>query len=327
MRAVQGSGGADPSLVLFGHGTRSALGASELWELVAQVRALQPTLQVSAGYIEHASPTLDEALEQALVAGCAGASGSPGSAGAPGGTHPSEVVAVPLVLFPAGHLKDDGPAALHRARSRHPLVRFSYARELGTHPLVLELAERRIRACLSSLPGKGPAAVVLVGRGSTDPAANADLYRVARLLADSRKLGTLGGEELDVVEPAFVSLAPPAVPAALERARLLGARRIAVVPYFLFHGVLIERIADQATTWSAEAGVEVALGSHLGPERSIALLVLERYAEAVSGRVPSSCDCCTYRCALPGHPQRHARAGTGERGPRQPQPAPGRRLR
>ena len=33
-------------------------------------------------------------------------------------------------------------------------------------------------------------AVVIVGRGSTDPDANADLAKAARLLADGRGLGT-----------------------------------------------------------------------------------------------------------------------------------------
>jgi len=36
------------------------------------------------------------------------------------------------------------------------------------------------------------------------------------------------------------------VPAALERTRLLGARRIVVAPYFLFSGVLPDRVASQA---------------------------------------------------------------------------------
>ena len=86
--------------------------------------------------------------------------------------------------------------------------------------------------------------------GSSDPDANADLYKVARLVGDGRGFA--------VVEAAFVSLASPSVPEALDRCRRLGARRMAVVPYFLFTGVLVDRIGDQARAWAgAQPEVEV----------------------------------------------------------------------
>jgi sirohydrochlorin ferrochelatase len=201
------------------------------------------------------------------------------------------VVAVPLVLLGAGHLKNDGPAALARARRRHPSVSFHYARHLGLHPTILAVAERRVRAAAGA--GADGSFVVMVGRGSSDPDANADLCKVARLMWDGR--GFAG------VEPAFVSLAAPSVPDALERCRRLGATRIAVVPYFLFTGVLVDRIAEQARAWSGETGVPVAVGGHLGPVDAIARVVLERYREAVEGDAHMNCDLCVYRTALPGH--------------------------
>src|SRR5207248_8344886 len=140
--------------------------------------------------------------------------------------------------------------ALHRARTRHPSVEFAYARDLGIHPLVLGVAEDRIRATVGDDSGEW--AVVVVSRGSSDPDANADLYKVARLLWDSRGLG--------MVEPAFVSLAPPSVPDAMDRCLRLGANRIAVVPYFLFAGVLVDRIGTQAEAWATahpDVGVRV----------------------------------------------------------------------
>jgi len=104
-----------------------------------------------------------------------------------------------------------------------------------------------------------------------------------------------------MVEPAFVSLAPPSVPAALERCRRLGAATVAVVPYFLFTGVLVERIAAQAAAWAAgHPGMEVRMGDELGPDHRLAALVVERYREAAAGRAAMNCDCCAYRTALPG---------------------------
>ena len=267
-----------PGLLLVGHGSRSAAGVAEYWDLARVVSAVAPALAVGCGFIELARPDLDTAIDDLVAAGA------------------TSVVASPLILLGAGHLKNDGPAALHRGRRRHPGVDFHYARDLGIHPLVLQVAEDRIREALG---GDDPArsAVVVVSRGSSDPDANADLYKVARLLWDSRGLG--------LVEPAFVSLAEPSVPAALDRCRRLGATRVAVVPYFLFTGVLVERIRTQTEAWAAaHPGLDVRPGPHLGADPRIAALVLERYREAFAGDVRMNCDLCVYRTALPGHEHR-----------------------
>jgi sirohydrochlorin ferrochelatase len=105
-----------------------------------------------------------------------------------------------------------------------------------------------------------------------------------------------------LVEPAFVSLARPSVPDALDRVQRLGATRVVVVPYFLFTGVLVERIRAQTDEWAASHdAVDVRHGPYLGADTRIAGLVLERHAEALDGRAHMNCDCCIYRTALPGY--------------------------
>ena len=301
----------EPALLLIGHGSRSAAGVDQYWMLADVVRRLRPQLTMGCGFIELARPDLDGAIDDLVDRGV------------------TSVIAVPLVLLGAGHLKTDGPAALSRGRVRHPDVEFTYARDLGIHPAVLGVAQDRIRAAvdgsardrrpaagLGSRPrssrqpgggrGWGPArdgeaessrAVVLVGRGSSDPDANADLYKVGRLLADSRGLG--------MVEPAFVSLARPSVTDALDRCRRLGASTVAVVPYFLFTGLLVERIERQARAWAERhPDVQVVVGSELGPDERVGRLVIERYDEARTGGAVMNCDCCIYRTALPGYGHR-----------------------
>ncbi|MDQ3980747.1 MAG: sirohydrochlorin chelatase [Actinomycetota bacterium] len=279
---------AEPSsLLLVGHGSRSAAGVAECRELVETVAGLVPDVTVGCGFLEFAQPDLDTALDGMVEQGA------------------GEVIAVPLVLLGAGHLKDDGPAALARARCRHPGAGFRYGRDLGIHPLVLEVAEERARTTVAEL-GRAPSetAVVLVGRGSSDPDANGDLYKVARLLWDGRGFGT--------VEPAFVSLAPPGVPDALERCRRLGFTSIAVVPYFLFTGILVDRIGDQAAEWAAaHPRVDVLVGPHLWPDLRLARLVLARHEEALAGDVRMNCDLCIYRLPLPGHEHKIGRPADG----------------
>jgi sirohydrochlorin cobaltochelatase len=272
------------ALLIVGHGTRDEEGAGEFRKFVRRVeaRAGQRGVAdaVAGGFIELSPPPLKDAVSGLVEAG-----------------H-RDLTAVPLILLAAGHAKGDIPAALARERERHPGVRTRYARPLGPHPVILDLLRRRLAA---RVPDAAPDAVLLVGRGTTDPDANADLYRAARLLWETtRELG------IRQVEAAFVSLAEPSVPQGLDRLRALGARRVLVLPFFLFPGVLPTRIRTQVADWldvAEPADVAATVADVIGDCDELAELVLERYLEA-DGRggapVGMNCDACVYRIALPG---------------------------
>ena len=273
----------DPSLLIVGHGTRAADGAAEFLALADRVRELAPGLPVAAGFIELSPPPVSEAVADLVAAGA------------------GDVVAVPLMLLAAGHAKNDIPATLVRERLSHPEVRFRYGRELGIRPELLELVQARVAEAVPAAEATDTA-VLLVGRGSSDPDANSDLFKVARLYYE--------GRPHPFVEAAFVSLAPPSVPVALERCRRLGARRVVVVPYFLFTGVLERRIREQAQAYAAETGLEVRVSRYFGPDDRVAALVLERYREAIEGDIRMNCDVCVHRVALPGFEEKVGAAAT-----------------
>jgi cobalt/nickel transport system ATP-binding protein len=267
-------------LLLVGHGSRDPAAADEFSQLTALVRAaVGPTMRVAAGFLELAEPHVDDALDRLVADGA------------------TDIVAVPYVLFGAGHLKDDGPAILARARRRHPDVTFRLARDLGIHPAVLDAAEDRARTALKRLPPTERHAVVVVGRGSTDPDASADFVKFARLLEDGRGLGP--------VHPAFVAMTRPHLDDALDRARDLGAEAVTVVPLLLFQGTIVDRIATHAAAWAdAHPDVAVAVAAHLGPDPRLADLVVERHRESRQGDVRMNCDVCAYRVRLPGYEEK-----------------------
>jgi sirohydrochlorin cobaltochelatase len=272
-----GGSPAAPPLLLVGHGTRSARGVAEFQRLVERVRARMAG-PVDGGFIELACPPVAQVLARMA------------------GQHPArsswQVVAVPLVLTAAGHGKGDIPAALARERRRHPGLSFRYGRPLGPHPVLQQILENRIDTILGGGPRRGTH-VLLVGRGSTDPDANSEVAKVARLLWE--------GRGYEAVEFAFVSLAEPSVAAGLERLRRLGARRVVVAPYFLFPGVLPDRVAAQSQRFAAaHPGLRVRVAPLIGDCEELAGLVLERYAEALAGDIRMNCDTCAYRVALPG---------------------------
>lgn len=263
-----------PALLLAGHGTRSTAGVEEYFALADSVRALAPHLSVGTGFIELASPPLTAAAADLVAQG-----------------H-DHIVVLPLMLLGAGHAKTDVPGSIAMARQQLPGIRFTYGRHLGIHPDLLAVIDERL-AVAAPATERPATAVLLVGRGSSDPDANADLHKVARLLWE--------GRDWPLVEPAFVGITHPRIPEALERLRLLGATRVAVVPYFLFTGVLEERIRQQAAAYAAQhQDVAVTVTGYLGPDARVAGLVVDRYTEAVTGGAVMNCDGCVHRVALPG---------------------------
>lgn len=265
------------ALLIVGHGTRDEAGQAECAELVERVRALRPSLRTELGYLELCPPPIADSMDQLVADGII------------------DVTVVPLVLLAAGHAKGDVPAAVARARLEHPGVTFRYGRPLGIHSDVLEVAADRIRT--AATPGQEDrTGVAVVGRGSSDPDANGDLVKIARMLWEGRSWHT--------VEPGFVSLAAPSVPATLQRLVTLGAEQLVLHSYFLFTGVLERRIRAQADAWADQHGVPLWHAGYLGPDDRIARLLLTRYDEAHAGDVRANCDTCLYRVTLPGFEDR-----------------------
>lgn len=280
--------GAGPPLLLAGHGTRSQAGVAEFGALIERVRrqAGDRLPAVDGGFIELSAPPVGEVVSRMM----------------PEGSGPWEVVAVPLVLTAAGHGKGDIPAALAREQVRHPGLSYRYGRPLGPHPVLLDVLAARIDAALAGEPREGTH-LVLVGRGSTDPDANAEVAKVARLLWE--------GRGYEAAELAFISLTQPSVPVALERARKLGAHRIVVAPYFLFPGVLPSRVATQSREFaSGHPSLDVRVSALIGDCDELASLVLERYGEALTGDIRMNCDTCAYRIAMPGFTDKVGRPQT-----------------
>ena len=267
--------------MVVGHGTTSLEGISQFEQIVDQLRKCL-VMPVGHGFIELAKPDIATGFSRVLAS-----------------SDVSAVVVLPLLLLAAGHVKNDIPSSISAARERYPRVTFSYAKDLSVTPTLLEIVEDRAFAPFEAVPEKTlspvqPGFTLLVGRGSTDPDANSDLYKIARLLTERGELG--------LVEPAFISLAKPGVAEALDRLRLLGARDVTVAPYFLFTGSLLERIYAQSRSWARQnPDISLRLAKEMGPDQRIVDLLTQRIEEAGSPVPVMNCDMCIYRTEIPGH--------------------------
>jgi sirohydrochlorin cobaltochelatase len=264
-----------PALVILGHGSRDPAANAEFAVLVASFAAREPHRDTSHGFLELAEPSLATALERV-------------------GSRASRVLVLPLILFGAGHVKNDLPIALAAARQKFPSVSFVAARPLGVHPLLTSLLAERAESVAPLSPGeRAKTAVLVVGRGSSDPDANGDFCKLARLFAEGRGFAR--------VEPAFMGITGPKVDDALESLARARPERIVVAPALLFGGSLVQKLDEQLSRFVARyPWIKTVRAPHLGAHPSLFALMDERQRQAVEEEAPLPCDTCQYRTELPG---------------------------
>nr|WP_232381067.1 precorrin-3B C(17)-methyltransferase [Paenibacillus tianjinensis] len=281
------------TILLVGHGSRIEEGNEELRSFTAQLAARKPELNIETCFIELASPSIAGGIER-CVAGGAGV-----------------VYVVPIILFAAGHFKLDIPLAIDQAKRKYPEVEFVYGRPVGVQERAVDILLDRISEAvpltLRDKPMTDTVAaedtiVLVMGRGGSDPDANSDFYKLARLLWEHTAYKS--------VESCFIAIARPSLNEGLERCLALGARKIVVLPYLLFTGVLMkqftERVAEFAT---AHPEVEVELGSYIGNHPLLADMLAERIEETLEGKSFANCDNCRYRDAAGLHHHHHHHHG------------------
>ena len=264
------------ALVLVGHGSRRPAGNKKVHGLAERV-AGQFGLPVYTGFLELAAPHASAAIDRAVSEGA------------------DEVVVVPAVLLAAGHAKNDVPVLVNQARMRHPGVQFYSSRPLGVHPGMLTALHDRVAAARERLDPCDDAkvAVLLLGRGSSDPAANSDVFKLGRLLTERQ--GLLGHEV------GFIGVVEPNVESAFKTLVARRPRQIVVVPYLLYPGVLVERVRETVEELSAlYRRVDVEVTEPVGTHPAVLDVLLQRADESVNGTGGMSCDACKYRAPLPG---------------------------
>ena len=263
-------------LLLVGHGSRSSASESEMRELTAQVVEALPGVMVDVGFLEMTEPPAGVVLDDLVARGC------------------TRIVVLPLMLLAAGHGKNDVPAVVLEARRRHPRIEVVFGSPLGVaRDLVGLLGDRVEQAGARGLP------LLVVARGASDPDANAEAHRAARLVAE-----WAGATEVHV---AFTGVTWPLVPEGLDVLDRLGHETTALAFWFLCNGRLIERARAEVAAFTERTGVKVVDAGYLGPDPRVVPIVVERYRSALEAGPPVySCDACAYRAPFPGLEERVA---------------------
>ena len=275
--SLQGVEGGPVGVLICGHGSRNRQAVGEFAQLAEGLRRRLPGLPVEYGYLEFARPILRDGLESLRAQGV------------------QRVLAVPGMLFAAGHAKNDIPSVLNTYAAETGL-RIDYGRELGVDRSMILAAGARIREALEGAQAAVPLSetlLVVVGRGSSDPDANSNVSKVTRMLVEGFGFGW--GETV------YSGVTFPLVEPGLRHVVRLGFKRIVVFPYFLFSGVLVSRIRQHTQLVAADhPEVEFLEASYLGDHPLVIDTFLERVQEVVRGETQMNCSLCKYRAQVLG---------------------------
>jgi sirohydrochlorin ferrochelatase len=261
-------------VLLAGHGSRREASNQQVKEVAA---ALEDRLgeRVMPAYIELTEPLLDEGIDALAPAA-------------------DSVTVIPLSLFAAGHVKNDIPLFVQYGRQAYPETDFFYGSNLGARPEMIDVVADRLEAATADLavdPATDDVAVVFVARGSSDPDANGEVFRLARLVYEGRPYSR--------VETAFVGITEPSVDQVLTEVTRHDPDAVVVMPYLLGDGVLNQRIADAVATYDSDhPDIETAHTDVLGVDERLIRALEYRVLEAREGAVSMSCDQCIYKVTL-----------------------------
>ena len=96
--------------------------------------------------------------------------------------------------------------------------------------------------------------------------------------------------------PAYSGVTFPLVEPCLEHAAKLGYRRVVVFPYFLFSGILVDRIYGFTDLVAKRhPGIEFVKAGYLNDHPDVIATFAERAKEILDGNTAMNCSLCKYR--------------------------------
>ena len=264
------------AILFLGHGSRVAASNQAFEALsrdfeayLAQTHPTPPTT-ITHGFIELAKPFFGDVLTSLAA------------------NHDS-VVILPAFLFTAGHLKNDVPLAVEVTRAQHPHCQIILAAPVGAdHRMAEATWQQAIQHFSAPQTALEDTHVVVVGRGSSDPDANSDFFKLARLMTENRGMAAM--------QPCFIGITTPLVEPTLEHLARSRPARIWVIPYMLFAGRLMDDLQTLCDRFAQRfPWVRVEVAPTLGVPPVLLAVLAERWQGAVDGSQRLPCDACQYR--------------------------------
>lgn len=263
-------------ILICGHGSRDPEGVRGFKELVALLKERYPDYMVDYGFLEFSHPVYAAAVERMYLAGV------------------REILAIPAILFAGAHAKNDIPYEMNTLQSQYEGLTIRLGRHIGITPSILKLA-RKLIVEAGATGDLSDTCLLVVGRGTSDPDANADVAKMTRMLWEGMGFG--------FATTAYIGVTKPLLQEALPLVNVLPFRRVIAVPVFLFTGVLLKKIYGQLDEYRAQTDKEILYTPGFECDELLLETIDERIKEVETGRPEMNCQLCKYRTQIIGFEQ------------------------
>ncbi len=227
-------------LILAWHGSADPRSASNAHDVVDRIRRVRPHLDVQAAFLEHSTPTLDDALSV---------------------DRRRAAVVVPMLLADGYHARVDIPDRISKSAAEQTIQ----AHVLGEDGRLVQVVRQRLAEAGVS-PHDRDLGVIVVAVGSSRAPANARTSTVAQTLGISTRWA---GASM-----AFATGPHPSLTDTITDMRQHGTARLVIAPWFLAPGRITDRVANEA----GPHGIPMA--QSIGAHPLLVRVVLDRFDAA-----------------------------------------------
>ena len=244
------------AIFLCGHGSGDSETLLEFETLLKRLRAKLSAYTIGYGFLEFSEPNIRDGLEDLRACGA------------------QEIAVLPLMLFEGTHVLHDIPALLQAFKAEAPNFSFRYGRAFEVEEKLLAIVMDRIREAEQGIElGMREATFLLfIARGSQNVEVEKRVVEIAMRLKTELGLG--------YALAAFSGISKPSIKEGLKLAAQSGARRVLIVPYFLFTGKLLKKLrAETEATAMINTKIEFHVTKHLFGHPLLEEFLLDRVHE------------------------------------------------
>ena len=180
----------------------------------------------------------------------------------------TEIIAIPFLLLRAGHANVDIPTELQDVMMSYPDIPVYYGDPIGVDERMVDVLIERLHETTEVIPND--ASILLIGRGSSDPATKEDFAKIKRIFQEKTKLQNVHVGYLAACEPFYEN--------ELERLLEHQPKNLYILPYLLFTGILMKSI--ERTLKKTQTTTAIHLCPELGYDPVIHAILNERANEA-----------------------------------------------
>ncbi|MEV5109180.1 sirohydrochlorin chelatase [Bacillus sp. LBA3-1-1.1] len=201
-------------------------------------------------FLELASPSIEEGFRTCVKRGA------------------TEIVAIPVFLLAAGHVKKDIPFELRKLNEEYPDIKIVYGNPFG----VSEVLVKAVYNGSGIKDYEEEVTLLLVARGSSDPETLQDMKWISSLFQKE--------ENIKEVEICYLAAAEPKFEKKLREVVERKEKSIVVLPYLLFTGLLMKHVEKEVRQYELE---EIKISPYLGKNEAFREMLIQKTEGILEG--------------------------------------------